>query len=513
MSKIVGIDLGTTFSAIAILDDLGNPEVLSDPENNNRITRSAVYIGRDKAIVGDKAVDAAVTNRKNVIFEVKSEMENEVAWSAKEGAWIERKEKKDSKGYVPSQVSSLILSKLKDYTSGVKKAIVTVPAMFAERARTATLDAAKLAKLDVELINEPTAAVLHYANLPGSSVNGRVMIFDLGGGTFDITLAKVKGKKVDVITSVGDKTLGGRRFDEEIAKILDKKYKKAKGKGLDNPQKDEKLFATAEKIKKILSNKEKTTEIIEGPKGPHKIDVSRTEFEDSIDTYVEKIKMLIEEVLDRADCKANNISQTLLVGGSTRMPIVNEIIKKIMKKAPVKGVNVDEAVACGAAIYAGLQNKDSLNSAQKKAISSVELNDVCNSYMGTFMFAMDQERSMGVMLNDTVIPRDTKLPCSITKNYHVMQDDQKEIDCSVTQSEQEEKDPEFVDVIAKEPLALSKNAKAGDPIEVTYSYDTNGNMHCVFQEMKSKKKHEINLRPEGSKDLKDLKDNLDFDIE
>ena len=119
MSKIVGIDLGTTFSAIAILDDLGNPEVLSDPENNNRITRSAVYIGRDKAIVGDKAVDAAVTNRKNVIFEVKSEMENEVAWSAKEGVWIERKGKKDSKGYVPSQVSSIILSKLKDYTSGV----------------------------------------------------------------------------------------------------------------------------------------------------------------------------------------------------------------------------------------------------------------------------------------------------------------------------------------------------------------------------------------------------------
>ena len=126
MSKIVGIDLGTTFSAIAILDDLGNPEVLSDPENNNRITRSAVYIGREKAIVGDKAVDAAVTNRKNVIFEVKSEMENEVAWSAKEGVWIERKGKKDSKGYVPSQVSSIILSKLKDYVSLLEKKENTV---------------------------------------------------------------------------------------------------------------------------------------------------------------------------------------------------------------------------------------------------------------------------------------------------------------------------------------------------------------------------------------------------
>ena len=511
MSKIVGIDLGTTFSAIAILDDLGNPEVLSDPENNNRITRSAVYIGRDKAIVGDKAVDAAVTNRKNVIFEVKSEMENEVAWSAKEGVWIERKGKKDSKGYVPSQVSSLILSKLKDYTSGVKKVVVTVPAMLAEAARAATLDAAKLAKLDVELINEPTAAILHYANLPGSSVNGRVLIFDLGGGTFDITIANVKGKKVNVITSVGDKTLGGRRFDEEILKIIDKKYKKAKGKGID--QKDEKLFIIAERIKKILSTKDKATEIIEGPKGPHKIDISRKEFEDSIDTYVEKIKMLMEEALDRAKCKANNISQTLLVGGSTRMPIVNEIITKIMKKAPVKGVNVDEAVACGAAIYAGLQNKGSLNSAQKKAISNVELNDVCNFYMGTLMVTMDQERNQGVMVNDIVIPRDTKLPCSITKTYHVLHDDQKVIKCSVTQSEGEESDVEFVVIIAEEPLDLPKNVKEGDPVEITYSYDSNGKMHCVFQYMKTKKKHEINLKPEGSKDLKELKDNLDFDIE
>jgi len=513
MSKIVGIDLGTTFSAIAELDDLGNPEVLSDPENNNRITRSAVYIGRDKAIVGDKALDAAVTNKKNTILEVKSQMENNVVWSTKEGEWIEKEGKKDIKGYVPSQISSIILSKLKDYSSGIKKAVVTVPAMFAEAARAATLDAAKLAKLDVELINEPTAAVLHYANLPGSSINGRVLIFDLGGGTFDITIASVKGKKVDVITSVGDKHLGGRRFDEEIINIIDKKYKKAKGKGLDNPLKDEKLFTIAERIKKILSNKDKATEVIEGPKGPHKIEVSRKEFEDSIDTYVEKIKMLMEEALERAECKANNISQTLLVGGCTRMPIISEIIAKIMKKAPVKGVNVDEAVACGAAIYAGLQNKDSLNPAQKKAIANVELNDVCNFYMGTLALRIDQERNIAEQFNDIVIPRDTKLPCSITKTYTVISDGQKGIDCSVTQSEGEEKDVEFVNLISNEPLELSKNAKAGDPIEVTYSYDSSGKMHCIFEDKKSKKKHEINLKPIGSKDFKDLKDNLDFDIE
>ena len=512
MAKVVGIDLGTTFSAIALLDDLGNPEVLADPENNDRITRSAVYIGRDKAIVGEKAKDAAVTNPDKVIFEVKREMENNVVYSTKDGKWIEEKEKKGIKGYTPSQISSLILSKLKDYTSGVKKAVITVPALFAEAARSATLDAAKLSKLDVELINEPTAAVLHYANLPGtSSISGRVLIFDLGGGTFDITIAGVKGKKVDVITSVGDKELGGGDFDREILKIIDKKYKKAKGKGIN--QEDKKYFEIAEKIKKILSNKDKVTEIIEGPKGPHKIEISRKEFENSIDTYIEKIKMLMEEALDRAKCKPSNISQTLLVGGSTRIPIITEVITKIMKKNPVKGVNVDEAVACGAAIYAGLQNISSLNTAQKKAVSKVELKDVCNFYMGTLMAVIDEERRQHMMVNDIVIPRDTKLPTSITKDYAVLFDGQEAIDCSVTQSEGEEKDVEFVHVIAKEKLELSKNSKQGDQIKVTYSYDLNGKMHCIFEDVKSKKKHELNLKPEGSKELKELRENLDFEIE
>jgi molecular chaperone DnaK (HSP70) len=221
----------------------------------------------------------------------------------------------------------------------------------------------------------------------------------------------------------------------------------------------------------------------------------------------------MEQALEEAKCKPSNISQTLLVGGSTRMPIVNEIIKKIMKKAPVKGVNVDEAVACGAAIYAGLQNKGGLNTAQKKAISKVELNDICNFYMGTLVISIDQERNQAFEVNDIVIPRNTKLPCSITKNYQVLRDNQETIKCSVTQSEGEESDVEFVMIVKEEDLKLSKNAKQGDPVEVTYSYDTSGVMHCVFKEVKSKNTREIELKPEGSKDFKELKENLDFEIE
>ena len=509
MGKVVGIDLGTTFSAIAELDDLGNPEVLSDPETGNRITRSAVFFGKDSVIVGEKAKDAAITSPKKVVFEVKREMENDVVYSLKTGKFENNDNK--IKGYTPSQISSLILTKLKDFSSKIDKVVITVPALFSERARTATLDAGKISKLDVELINEPTAAVLHYANLPGTSISGRVLIFDLGGGTFDITIASVKGKKVDVITSVGDKELGGQDFDREIIKILAKKYKKSKNSNLD--LNDKSLYKIAEKIKKLLSTKDKVSEIIEGPKGPLKIDLSKNEFENSIDTYLEKIKMLMEEALDRANCKPNNINQILLVGGSTRIPIISEIIKKIMKKSPIKGVNVDEAVACGAALYAGLQNKSSLNSAQKKAISKVELNDVCNHYMGTLIIVKDSEREKYMEVNDVVIPRDTKLPCSITKNYVVLADDQKKIDCSVTQSEGEERDVEFVHIIANEPLELRKGAKQGDPFKVTYSYDKNGTMHCVFEEVKSKKKQELILKPKTSKDLKELRENLDFEIE
>ncbi len=509
MGKVIGIDLGTTFSAIAELDDLGTPEVLADPESGNRITRSAVYFGREKAIIGDKAKDAAVTNRNKVVTEVKREMENDVIFSLKEGKFVTNNDK--VKGYTPSQISSLILSKLKGYTSKIKKAVITVPAQFADRARGATIDAAKLSKLDIELINEPTAAVLHYANLPNVSLAGRVMVFDLGGGTFDISIAKVMGKKVEVLTSVGDKELGGQDFDREILKIIDKKYKKLKGKNLD--LKDPSMMDLAERIKKLLSTKEKVSEIVEGPKGPAKIDISRSEFENSIDTFLEKIKMLMEDSLDRKKLKPSNISQILLVGGSTRIPIISEIINKVMKKNPIKGVNVDEAVACGAAIYAGLQNKSDLNSAQKKAVSKVEMSDICPHNLGTIVVGVDQERNQAMQYNDIIIKRDTKLPASVTKDYAVLHDNQETIRCTVTQSEEPEEDIEFVVTIGEEQLPLAKNAKAGEKIQVTYSYDLSGKVHCIFKESKSGKKTELSLKPEGSKTIKDLKENLDFEIE
>jgi molecular chaperone DnaK len=511
-SRIVGIDLGTTYSAIAVLDDLGNPEVLASIDNNSKLTPSIVYFGNnDKVIVGEKAKDAIINEKKKVAVEVKRQMEEDVVFDSTKGEWIKNEGKKNNT-FTPSQISSLILSKLKEYTDNVEKVVITVPAMFAEKARSATIDAAKLAGLEVlELINEPTAAILHYCKIPGVNLNGRIMVYDLGGGTFDVTVANVKGTLVNVITSRGDKHLGGRDFDNQIVQIFSKKYKKQKGVELDISEK--KYHEVAEKIKKLLSLRDEASEVIDGPKGPLKIEVTRSEFEKSIGEYIEKTKMLIEEVLEDAKCKANQINQTLLVGGSTRIPLVVESLTKIMGKAPVKGVNVDEAVASGAAIYAGLLRKKELNSNQRKTLEKVELNDVCNYYLGTLAVVANKERNLMEMVNCIIIPRNTKLPCSKTERYTTIVDDQSSIKCSVTQSEYPEEDREFVNLLYEGQLELPKGRPAGQPVDITYSYDQSGVIHCEFLDVNSKKKHEIQIRPEGSKSIDELKEQLDFKIE
>ena len=509
MSKVIGIDLGTTFSAIASLDDMGNPEVIPSIEENRKITPSAIYVNGSNVIVGDKALDYVVKEPNKVITQTKREMENDMVYSINEGKW-KANEGYETDVYTPTQISSLILKKLKDYTSDVKKAVITVPAMFAEDARRATLDAAKLAGIEViELINEPTAAVLHYASLPGVEVGGRVMIYDLGGGTFDVTIAEVKNKKVDVITSRGDKYLGGKDFDYEITKLMSQKYNEKLNSDLDLENNKE-YMKKAEEIKKILSVKDKASVTVNGPKGETSFEISKVEFEESIQTYIEKTKMLIEEAMDSAGMKPSRINQVLLVGGSTRVPAVTESLTKLMGKPPVKGVNVDEAVVCGAAIYAGLKTEHkSLNEKQKEALSKVELTDVCNFYMGTLVQVTDPRTGRDTMANSIIIKRDTKLPVSETRRYYTIYENQTELDCNVTQSEGEEDNREFVNVIHEKRLSLPANRPAKQPVDITYSYDVSGKIHCIFTDVESGNKHEIELKPDSTIELDDQKKIVD----
>ena len=503
MTKIIGIDLGTTYSAIAQLDDLGNPEVLSSTDENRKITASTIYVSGEKVIVGDKALDALAATPKNVISETKRQMENDVVYSVEKGAWVEKDEAEEN-SYTPAQVSSFILSKLKGYTSDVQKAVITVPALFAEKARVATLDAAKMAGIEViELINEPTAAACYYASLPNvEKITGKILVFDLGGGTFDVTLCDVVDQKVDVITSRGDKWLGGKDFDKEILNLIDEKYKKETGKNLDLSEGKLQYLEIAERIKRSLSVKNKHAEVVEGPEGPKKIEISRSEFEQSIQMHIEKLKMLLEECIDGSGHEVGEINHTLLVGGSTRIPIISKTIEKVMGKPPLKGVNVDEAVAAGAAVYAGLKSKNSLNTAQKKAIGKVQLKDVCNFYMGTLIQRDDPVLNRKVTENLVVIERDSKLPAEETTTVYTIYDDQHAIDCSITQSEGRESNREFVNVIHQGDLEFPDKKPKGREIEITYKYDTSGVMHCTFKDVSSDKKYEISLRPESAEDLR-----------
>ena len=503
MTKIIGIDLGTTYSAIAQLDDLGNPEVLSSTDENRKITASTIYVSGEKVIVGDKALDALAATPKNVISETKRQMENDVVYSVEKGAWVEKDEAEEN-CYTPAQVSSFILSKLKGYTSDVQKAVITVPALFAEKARVATLDAAKMAGIEViELINEPTAAACYYASLPNvEKITGKILVFDLGGGTFDVTLCDVVDQKVDVITSRGDKWLGGKDFDQEILNLIDEKYKKETGKNLDLSEGKLQYLEIAERIKRSLSVKNKHAEVVEGPEGPKKIEISRSEFEQSIQMHIEKLKMLLEECIDGSGHEVGEINHTLLVGGSTRIPIISKTIEKVMGKPPLKGVNVDEAVAAGAAVYAGLKSKNSLNTAQKKAIGKVQLKDVCNFYMGTLVQRDDPVLNRKVTENLVVIERDSKLPAEETTTVYTLYDDQQAVDCSITQSEGRESNREFVNLIHQGDLEFPDKKPKGREIEITYKYDTSGVMHCTFKDVSSDKKYEISLRPESAEDLR-----------
>lgn len=515
MSKIVGIDLGTTFSAIAYLNDLGKPEIAPNFENNQRILPSVVYIDGEsnKVQVGEKALNNLIAEPEKVIEAVKKKMEDETVWSTSEGKFLDKNTADvGANEYTPAQISSLILKKLAEFNEGTKKVVVTVPAMFAESARRATSDAVAIAGLElVNLINEPTAAILYYASIPDVDVSGKIMVFDLGGGTFDVTIADVNNTDIDIITSRGDKNLGGHDFDMFIIDQIAKDYKEKKGKPLTD--KDLRIIRPiAEKIKKALSFKQETSEFIDGPEGPHEFTFTRDQFNDLIGIKITQIKMLMEEALDNAKLKPEHIDQTLLVGGSTRIPEVVNVITNMMGKPPVKGVNVDEAVALGAAIYAGLNASSSdLTASQKKSLKDVKLTDVCNHYFGTGVLSYDETMKNHKVINDILIPRDTKLPYSITREYFTSYDGQIGWNCKVTQSEHEETDMEFVNIIKEGKVELPPNRPAGQPLEATFTYDKSGRMLCEFLDVNTGNKETLDLRLDST--LAPEEAELDFKIE
>jgi len=494
MSSIAGIDLGTTFSGLAVLNSIGQPEIVPDADGA-RITPSALFFEHDGAIVvGTTAIRS-----------VGEDKERSVRWIKRHMGEAEYPRKILGKPWTPAELSSLILKKLRQDCSMQKgeitDAVITVPAYFDEFRRKATMDAGKMAGLNVAgIVNEPTAAALYYAMT--HQVSGRIMVFDLGGGTFDVTVMDVSGQDINIVCSKGAHELGGVDFDMCVAGLFDDAYKAAHGCSLYPTENDrDRCLLDAEDVKKTLTSRPKAKKLLRGPSGDVPFELSREDFEEAISPLIAQIEMLIEDVLDEANNDPTEIDKVLLVGGSSRMPVVKSRLTKIFGFEPTTAVNVDESVALGAALYAGLrlvkEGSGKISTAQTSGLGDARLTDVCNHSYGTIIMTADEDLQRDVLVNDIILKKNTPLPCEKTQRYQTRADGQTKLAARVTQGES--KDPDFVNILKKDELVLPPNRPAGRPITITYSYDEDQRMHCVFHDEESGRELIMDINsPDGS---------------
>lgn len=490
MTIIAGIDLGTTFSAIAKLNSIGRPEIAPNSEGE-RITPSVVYFDDDGSgvvRVGLEALNSRQINPERAIRWIKRHMGDE--------RW---KLTIDGRVWTPEEISSLILKKLAQDASieggQVRDVVISVPAHFDEARRRATMNAGKLAGLNViGIVNEPVAAALYYAST--QTVSGRVLVYDLGGGTFDVTIMDVNGHQMNIVCSQGDHQLGGVDFDNKIVEMFQALYRQQYKTDLfTTPQERVPYEDEAEDVKKTLSRRPSARKILYGPAGSLKIEITREQFEKAIEPLIARTEMLIDVALEEAKCSVKDIQKVLLVGGSSRIPLVQKRLADKFGFAPEASVNVDECVALGAAIHAGLtllrDNPAAVPAGIAAGLRDVKLQDVCNHSYGTLCAPLDEKTGKYVIRNTIILKKNTPLPCQATHTFYTMAEGQTELQVTITQGEDE--NPEFVNTIATEVFELPPNRPANRPIRVCYSYDVNQRMHCTFLDEESGRTLHVDL--------------------
>ena len=499
MGNIVGIDLGTTFSAIAKLDDTGRPGIVANSDGEN-ITPSVVEFTSATTFLVGREAKKMIGISDDIAEEVKRYMGSS-----------EKKYEFFGETHTPTSISALILKKLKEDTEAthgpIDSAVVTVPANFSNEAREATQEAAEMAGLKIDyIINEPTAAALAYAFQSGKDLNGTFLIYDLGGGTFDCTIAKISGQDIEVLTSEGVSKLGGKDFDEAIFKSVSKKYRLETSEDLDAKEYD---LNAAEKTKISLSTREKTSARTTGEVIP----ISRVEFNESISNFILQTEMAVDAALSRVELKTSDVTEVILVGGSSRIPAIQESIQKKFGKEPKVFGNLDESVALGAAIYAAYKSdSQNLNPLQQQAISKISLSEAAPAYFGTFTMS---EGASGRLenTNSIIIAKDVKIPCSVTESFYTMHDNQTHVECSITQASTEETDPLFVKLLHKGDLVIEGGRPKGQEIKVTFSYTEDGKMRASFLDVGSGKTHEITIDGREAKASIDSLDIEQFKVE
>ena len=474
MSKIIGIDLGTTNSCVAVMEG-GQPTVIANSEGARTTPSVVAFTKSGERLVGETAKRQAVTNVDGTVISIKRHMGENYKFNY------------DGKGFSPQEISAMILQKLKKDAESyigeeVKEAVITVPAYFSDAQRQATKDAGKIAGLDVKrIINEPTAAALAYGL--DNEKEQKIMVYDLGGGTFDVSIIDIGDGVIEVLATSGNNHLGGDDFDQRVMDYLVAEFKTANGIDLSaDKMAMQRIKEAAEKAKKELSSSTTTNinlpYITADATGPKHLDVTltRAKFDELTHDLVDATIVPVQNALKDADLDASEIDKVLLVGGSTRIPAVQDEVQKIMGKEPFKGINPDECVAIGASIQGGKLAGD-------EGAGDILLLDVTPLTLGI-------ETAGGVAT--PLIPRNTTIPTNKKQVFSTYEDNQTAVDINVVQGERP---------LARDNKSLGRfrldgiaPAPRGIPqIEVTFDIDANGITTVTAKDLGTGKEQNIKI--------------------